>query len=395
MQNGSEIEKDNAERISEGLVREHTGPTALAGTFNHLGGNSSQFSSKGISSKLRSSANYSAAFPYTPQEEPKPGLKKSVTLTVQSSSSSFGNEENYEKSGYHNQRLVDGNVRMPEYAQKSTTYSDVCRPADEVVSSFCIQEEINIDHRSCTSSRATQEDQRIQKANVKEATLSDSDFSHSGDMVNNEKEGNGQKDNQLRVKECSNEAKLSRISQDADTKQFILRSDTFMPNNRDTGASNSMVKSNKLKHVKTMQLPLDPVENNRLSDNSKFRKKSNGIEVAKSCKDAGLRTAKELLPNRAELDSEVETLKEELKEAAALEVSLYSVVAEHGSSTNKIHAPARRLSRFYFHVCKDKGKKANAARAAISGLILVSKACGNDVQRCVLISGKKAFLKFN
>ncbi|KAJ8566911.1 hypothetical protein K7X08_019119 [Anisodus acutangulus] len=36
----------------------------------------------------------------------------------------------------------------------------------------------------------------------------------------------------------------------------------------------------------------------------------------------------------------------ELREAAAIEVVLYSVVAEHGSSTNKVHAPARRLSRW-------------------------------------------------
>ncbi|KAL5547161.1 hypothetical protein UlMin_006848 [Ulmus minor] len=62
-----------------------------------------------------------------------------------------------------------------------------------------------------------------------------------------------------------------------------------------------------------------------------------------------------------------------LMEAIAIEVALYSIVAEHGSSSNKIHAPARRLSRFYQHV--------NVARATIYGFILVSKACGNDVLR--------------
>ncbi|KAJ6689163.1 hypothetical protein OIU85_005558 [Salix viminalis] len=76
-------------------------------------------------------------------------------------------------------------------------------------------------------------------------------------------------------------------------------------------------------------------------------------------------------------------LEEELMEAAAVEVGLYSVVAEHGNSINKVLAPARRLSRFYLHACKAKPwiKRANAARAIISGLILVSKACGNDVPR--------------
>ncbi|KAJ6719279.1 NUCLEAR PORE COMPLEX PROTEIN NUP205 [Salix purpurea] len=87
--------------------------------------------------------------------------------------------------------------------------------------------------------------------------------------------------------------------------------------------------------------------------------------------------------NKVELESKVEMLEEELMEAAAVEVGLYSVVAEHGSSINKVLAPARRLSRFYLYVCKagSWAKRANAARAIISGLILVSKACGNDVPR--------------
>jgi len=87
--------------------------------------------------------------------------------------------------------------------------------------------------------------------------------------------------------------------------------------------------------------------------------------------------------NKVELQLKVEMLEEELMEAATVEVGLYSVVAEHGSSINKVLAPARRLSRFYLHACKARSrvKRANSARAIISGLILVSKACGNDVPR--------------
>ena len=90
-----------------------------------------------------------------------------------------------------------------------------------------------------------------------------------------------------------------------------------------------------------------------------------------------------LFNDKAELKAEVEMLREELREAAALEVSLYSVVAEHGSSSNKVHAPARRLSRFYFHACRvgSPALKASAAQSAVSGFVLVSKACGNDVPR--------------
>nr|XP_023903191.1 uncharacterized protein LOC112015061 [Quercus suber]POE46687.1 hypothetical protein CFP56_65725 [Quercus suber] len=87
--------------------------------------------------------------------------------------------------------------------------------------------------------------------------------------------------------------------------------------------------------------------------------------------------------DKVELKSKIETLEEELREAAAVEVSLYSVVAEHGSSAIKVHAPARRLSRFYLHACKARSpaKRASAARTAVSGLVLVAKACGNDVPR--------------
>ncbi|VFQ71475.1 unnamed protein product [Cuscuta campestris] len=81
--------------------------------------------------------------------------------------------------------------------------------------------------------------------------------------------------------------------------------------------------------------------------------------------------------------SRIEMLEEELRETAAVEISLYSVVAEHSSSSSKVHAPARRLSRFFFHACKDKSqtKQTSSARTAVSGLALVSKACGNDVPR--------------
>ncbi|KAJ9564047.1 hypothetical protein OSB04_000013 [Centaurea solstitialis] len=79
----------------------------------------------------------------------------------------------------------------------------------------------------------------------------------------------------------------------------------------------------------------------------------------------------------------VQVLESELREAAAIEVSLYSVVAEHGSSVNKVHAPARRLSRLYLHACKEnsRSRRATSARSIVSGLVLVVKACGNDVPR--------------
>lgn len=83
------------------------------------------------------------------------------------------------------------------------------------------------------------------------------------------------------------------------------------------------------------------------------------------------------------MERRIEKLEEELREVAALEMSLYSVVPEHGSSSHKVHTPARRLSRLYIHACKHRAqdKRATAAKNTVSGLVMIAKACGNDVSR--------------
>ncbi|KAL0739988.1 hypothetical protein Bca4012_081501 [Brassica carinata] len=83
------------------------------------------------------------------------------------------------------------------------------------------------------------------------------------------------------------------------------------------------------------------------------------------------------------LETRIERLEEELREVAALEVSLYSVVPDHSSSAHKLHTPARRISRIYIHACKHftRGKRATIARNSVSGLVLVARSCGNDVSR--------------
>lgn len=86
-----------------------------------------------------------------------------------------------------------------------------------------------------------------------------------------------------------------------------------------------------------------------------------------------------------EMEVRIGKLEEELREVAALEVSLYSVVPEHGSSAHKVHTPARRLSRLYIHACKNwtQDKRATIAKNSVSGLVLIAKSCGNDVPRQV------------
>ncbi|KAL5545556.1 hypothetical protein UlMin_005243 [Ulmus minor] len=84
-----------------------------------------------------------------------------------------------------------------------------------------------------------------------------------------------------------------------------------------------------------------------------------------------------------EMEMRIEKLEEELREVAALEISLYSVVPEHGSSAHKVHTPARRLSRLYIHACKywTQDKRATIAKNSVSGLLLIAKSCGSDIPR--------------
>ncbi|PKA47300.1 hypothetical protein AXF42_Ash017245 [Apostasia shenzhenica] len=84
-----------------------------------------------------------------------------------------------------------------------------------------------------------------------------------------------------------------------------------------------------------------------------------------------------------EMELRIEKLEQELREAAAIEISLYSIIPEHGSSAHKVHTPARRLARFYIFACKfwSQDKRATVARNTISGLVLIAKSCGTDVPR--------------
>ncbi|XP_030452964.2 uncharacterized protein LOC115674647 isoform X1 [Syzygium oleosum] len=116
---------------------------------------------------------------------------------------------------------------------------------------------------------------------------------------------------------------------------------------------------------------------------------SNGTQSVGSdgdASDAGENERKDqaaLEQKMEEMEMRIEKLEEELREVAALEISLYSVVPEHGSSAHKVHTPARRLSRLYIHACKHwtQDKRATIAKNIVSGLVLIAKSCSNDVPR--------------
>ncbi|TYH47106.1 hypothetical protein ES332_D11G388400v1 [Gossypium tomentosum] len=76
----------------------------------------------------------------------------------------------------------------------------------------------------------------------------------------------------------------------------------------------------------------------------------------------------------------IEQLEAKLREVAALEISLYSVILEQVSSANKVHTHAWCLSRLYIHACKhwSGDKQAMITKNTVSGLILITKSCCND-----------------
>lgn len=174
------------------------------------------------------------------------------------------------------------------------------------------------------------------------------------------------------------EEQVCRFSQDESRKQVSMESDALSQN------------TDRLRHLKSVRSPLDSNRNNSSVRNHPpyvsggMQNGSPGLtsSMRKDNKVHQKETRNALLDNKIQLlEQRVKTLEGELREAAAIEVGLYSVVAEHGSSKNKVHAPARRLSRFYLHACKANSQSGRAAKSAISGLILVAKACGNDVPR--------------
>ncbi|GER33280.1 hypothetical protein STAS_09410 [Striga asiatica] len=80
------------------------------------------------------------------------------------------------------------------------------------------------------------------------------------------------------------------------------------------------------------------------------------------------------------LERRIRVLEGELMEAAAIEFSLYSVAAEHGSSMSKVHAPARRLSRLYFTTANQHNSISAAKSIALvqfSGLLTICRPSSN------------------
>ncbi|KAD7478707.1 hypothetical protein R6Q59_005536 [Mikania micrantha] len=163
--------------------------------------------------------------------------------------------------------------------------------------------------------------------------------------------------------------KNTTVNDGTDEQKFKIldasQSDQELQTSGDSGFD-----ADSLKNVKSVGSSSDSCHSNGSVRTSK---------VTEKFKNVG---RKDVINNVQHLEQRVQDLEGELTEAAAIEFSIYSVVAEHGSSIRKVHASARRLSRLYFHACKENSlRRLNSERSIVSGLILVAKACGNDVAR--------------
>ncbi|XP_061370788.1 uncharacterized protein LOC133313429 isoform X2 [Gastrolobium bilobum] len=308
---------------------------------------------------------------------------------------------------------ANGRSSLPKISEGSVQVADASSEVREIIQQSCEQNVTKGDmvraisspsyisssmqpkFERSSQSQVSQEDSVTQEDSTRDQRYNNydpqrvSNFSNAGVMEDKEKMDKRRKrQEQFTMRNELLENKLvNNFSGDDSTRKGKLNSDTLLLSEKSHEHPTNILMNDKAEDVTNVTFPSQSAERyglfirNQTLDQAEEINILNDVHVGTGCHKINLNGS---FPNdKTELKAEVEMLREELMEAAALEVSMYSVVAEHGSSSNKVHAPARRLSRFYFNACSvgSPAKIASAAQTAISGFVLVSKACGNDVPR--------------
>ncbi|TKY51914.1 hypothetical protein E2542_SST23434 [Spatholobus suberectus] len=279
-------------------------------------------------------------------------------------------------------KLADASSEIKESIQQS--------PASYISLSMKTNFERSFQSQVTQEDSMTQEDGTRDQRFNKDAPEKVSSVSSTGVMEDKEKMEEGRKGQEqfiMRNELLENEL-VSNFSDDGSAKKGKLNSTTLLLNKKSHEHPTSILMNDKTEDLTNVKFPPQSAENYGLFISTQTHNQSeeintmNDVHVGTACHE-DINVNGSSLNNETELKAEVDMLREELREAAALEISMYSVIAEHGSSSNKVHAPARRLSRFYFHACRvgSPATIASAAQSAVSGFVLVSKACGNDVPR--------------
>ena len=382
--------------------------TSVPEASKHLNGSSSVLSSTGLLTKLGSPVNNEASFSDFSEKSSVSSPEETVVHHVQSSSSgSQGKNEVSGSSTSIEQKVIihgefaDRDARILGTTEESSKSDFIDNLATKVTPSETkVKVGISPNLVATVESQANgKDDEKLPRLNKNDEedprTVDDLCVDLQEDKEEKEQQESEEEEQNSGKKKHSSENELvSKFTQDVTRKQVALRSDTLTFSKRVPEMQGSLETNHQLNHVKSVRLSSGRAKLGGLFDSNALMEKAKEIDVQddshKDPKGFASSESKERINNfsdgKDEVQSRIKLLEEELREAAAIEVGLYSVVAEHGSSTYKVHAPARRISRFYLHACRaeTQAKRASAARAAASGLVLVSKACGNDVPRYVL-----------
>lgn len=335
----------------------------------YLKGGSSCSSSVDLSSDPGSPVNGHASVAYSPRSSSTTLIKTAGSQIASSSSSS--------SSSSLNENAEESNTCM-----RSNGHEHTLEVNDKVVDG---RSKITADIQHC--SKDIEKARGICRDSV-EAAVDDDSYVNSMDDKKRKKQEEKEDERQSFDEENHSREDESYIAGDANGKQVPL------------GMKEINVNNEKLKPVKSVRSIADLSKNTLSRNDQHVEVKEAGVQGdaqksaglagnlrVKATKDAKVYpkdTRSVILESKVnQLEHRIKMLEGELREAAAVESALYSVVAEHGSSMSKVHAPARRLSRLYLHACGEisRAKRASAARSVVSGLVLVAKACGNDVPR--------------
>ncbi|KAJ7945527.1 EEIG1/EHBP1 N-terminal domain containing protein [Quillaja saponaria] len=348
---GSEYAMDSTERVTRELIL-LAGAASASSLINSVGGESNHSNGSGFPSSLdvENLVNNLPSLPRTFEERVK---GSDVSCKVQ--------ESNQQSD---RQNIIGGNEDIV-----ASTGKFVQVGMHSNITSFSHSEAIQED-----SSRARRQNKHMQEKITSAFDLGT--LNHKGRKEQQEHE----REQQIlgMNKHIVENELLYNFSEEETRMQPKLKSNALSFSRNSHEQQTNVLRNDKLKHLKSIELPLTSKSNFMLAE-----KVNTAKDTCIGSMSHAATESTDISYNKTELESKVEVLQEELREAAAVEVSLYSAVADHGGSANKVHAPARRLSRLYFHACKVgcPAKIASAAKSAVSGFVLVSKACGNDVPR--------------
>ncbi|XVF16227.1 hypothetical protein REPUB_Repub10bG0013500 [Reevesia pubescens] len=368
-------------------------------------GNSSYLSSTDLSSDFESSVDAPASTSNSYSSN-SPVRDKVVTHKVHLSSSSLANENTQDEtntsmgSNDHEDlyqkvhEMVANKVTMVMLdGQKEDTSASSKAKLASSANSPQVDKQGSKDF--CDSLLDAEDDRKAQR----NGKISSKEASATDDAYDNSLEGNSGYD----WLENGNEGQYleeNRYSTEGEQLNVHSQENSLSPGNLGTKAN--VLTSDRLKHVKSVRSSSDSVRSNGLFSSNNQHAELKEVSVLGDAqhapgtfrsKSSSERKDAKVYPKDArsaiwdskmqQLENKIKMLEGELREAAAVEAALYSVIAEHGSSMSKVHAPARRLSRLYLHACKEgsQSRRASAARSAVSGLALVAKSCGNDVPR--------------